>query len=134
MLSALSRALDKKLAEQLSANMKAINVDQYAAAYRDAGYFRARRYQIDLIERLGVRLSHYAQKPGVHALLLASRFPARLAGAAQLQNFLERGYDAFIRLDDPLIFVERIVQHERMVRERLISADSNPFPGFQANS
>jgi hypothetical protein len=134
MLGALSRALDEKLMLQLDASSKTIRADQYAEAYQSAGYFRARRYQIDLIEGLGLRLSRYAQKPGVHSLLIASRLPARLAGAMQLQNFLERGYQAFIQLKDPDDFVRQIVDHERAVRASLMAGDASLFAGFQSNS
>lgn len=128
LLGALSGALDERVAAAMPAGSAEWRVADYASAYRQAGCFRARRLQIDLIAQIGLGLSRYARKPGVYALLLASRLPARLAGAASLQDFLERGYAAFVALPSAEAFIDDIVSHEREVRRRLIAGESDPFP------
>jgi hypothetical protein len=51
--------------------------------------------------------------------LAAMRVPARLAGFSHLQQFLERGFNTFRKLDDPRAFVATIVKRERTLMAAL---------------
>jgi len=83
--------------------------------------------QIGLIGRVGGGLEHAVRTPGIGLLLRMSRGPARAAGLSELQGFLERGFDAFARLDGPHAFLAEIQRDERALSARLFAGDPAPF-------
>jgi len=127
-LGALSHGLDLRMVRALSAEAPSeLDAKRYAAAYRSAGCPRLRCYQIDLIVAVGQTLDRAVHKRGVSGLLRASRVPARLAGVADLQQFLERGFSAFAALDGASDFLHSISEREREVSRRLFAKHPNPF-------
>jgi hypothetical protein len=129
-LGVLSHALDLRMAQALARRRDPaapITDADYAKAYRAVGLRRLRAHQIDLIHKVGVALDAGVHKHGVHRLLRASRLPAQLAGLAQLQRFLERGFDAFARLGGAGRFLELITGREREVSRRLYAGHKAPF-------
>jgi hypothetical protein len=129
-LGALSHALDLRMAEALARrkNPEApITLADYQKAYRAVGLRRLRRHQIDLIAKVGVMLDAGVHKHGVHRLLRASRLPAQLAGLAELQRFLERGFDSFAKLGGADDFLRLITERERSVSRRLFAGHATPF-------
>ena len=58
-----------------------------------------------------------------------SRAPAKAAGLAELQGFLERGFAAFAELGDVRGFIAEIEADERSVSRRLFADDPDPFRG-----
>ena len=58
----------------------------------------AREHQIALIGEVGAGLDIYVRRPFIESGLSMMRQPARLAGLAALQDFLERGVRAFRKL------------------------------------
>lgn len=127
-LGALSHALDLRMVRALSATAVCeLDAKRYAAAYRSAGCPRLRGYQIDLIVTVGQTLDRAVHKRGVSGLLRASRVPARLAGVADLQQFLERGFSAFAALDGASDFLHTIASREREVSRRLFAGHPKPF-------
>lgn len=134
-LNVLSHAFDLRVADRLpvgSGGSPVIDADAYACAYRSAGCRRARRHQIDLIVAVGRDLDWAVHKHGVERLLRLSRTPARLAGLAELQSFLERGFTAFRQLGGADDFLNRIAEQEREVSRRLFEAHPAPFPPFDS--
>jgi hypothetical protein len=130
-LAVLSHALDLRMAEQLALRkqpMAPLSVADYARAYRQGGYRRLRRHQIELVLRVGYALDAAVKKHGVHKLLRASRIPAQLAGLSELQAFLERGFTAFEALGGAEDFLVAVAARERGVSERLFAGDPKPFP------
>lgn len=131
-LGALSHAFDLRMAEVLGRTMPrpgTLDVAQYVRAYRTVGHPRLRAHQIALIDNVGQGLAAALKMPGVGSLLKVSRLPARAAGLMELQSFLERGYGAFARLEDPRRFLGDIRQRETVVMQRLFDGDRDPF-GF----
>ena len=129
-LGVLSHALDLRMAQALARRRDPaapITEADYAKAYRAVGLRRLRAHQIDLIHKVGVALDAGVHKHGVHRLLRASRLPAQLAGLAQLQRFLERGFDAFARLGGAGRFLALITGREREVSRRLFAGHRAPF-------
>lgn len=128
-LAVLSHALDLRLAADLHSLIDGppISEADYAAAYRKSGLRRLRRYQVLLIHRLGVDLQRAVSKPAIGTLLRLSRGPARAAGLAELQSFLERGFSAFRALEDAARFVEEIARRELEVSQRLFDGHPRPF-------
>jgi hypothetical protein len=67
----------------------------YAAAYAEVGDPRGRRRQIDLIVGLGEVLDGVVRRVWMGPLLAAGHVAAHAAGFGALQDFIERGIDAF---------------------------------------
>ncbi len=128
-LAVLSHAFDLRMAEALSKRVApdAIDLPNYAAAYREIGLPRLRRHQIRLIESIGTILDRAVSTPFIGTLLRMSRGPARAAGLQDLQHFLERGFAAFKRLGGAQRFVDEISRRELVVSERLFSGHPQPF-------
>ena len=129
-LSALSHALDLRMAEALSHALKprqAIDAGNYADAYRRVGHRRLRREQIALIERIGSALDAAVHAPALWRLLQLSRLPAKLAGLGALQSFLERGFGAFRVLGGAEDWVGSIVAQEIEFSRRLFAGEPDPF-------
>jgi hypothetical protein len=92
----------------------------YAAAYRAAGRRQDRDRQITLIGEIGALLDSLAHRPEVGLAIRLARGPAHAAGYGQLQDFLERGYDAFRKLDGAGEFLTAIDERERELMHRLL--------------
>lgn len=134
-LGLLTHAFDLRLArvlQEIAPRRRKLDAALYAQAYRDAGLPRLRGHQIDLISHVGFGLGHALRMPGVAMLLKLSRGPAKAAGLAELQGFLERGYAAFRQLGDVRGFIAEIEQDERDVARRLFNDDTDPFGGRMA--
>jgi hypothetical protein len=131
-LGLLTHAFDLRLAhvlQDLAPRRQRLDAALYAQAYQESGLPRLRRHQIDLIARVGLGLAHALRMPGVATLLKLSRAPARAAGLAELQGFLERGFAAFAQLGDASGFIGEIELDEREVARRLFEGDLDPFQG-----
>lgn len=131
-LGLLTHAFDLRLAhrlDRLAPRRQRLDAALYAQVYRESGLPRLRRHQIDLIARVGQGLAHALHMPGVTMLLKLSRGPARAAGLAELQGFLERGFTAFAELGDAHGFIGEIEMDEREVARRLFAGDPDPFQG-----
>ena len=129
-LGALTHALDLRMAEalhQLAPRRRALDAALYAQAYRQVGHRRLRAHQIALIGQVGTTLGSALRMPGIGTLLALSRLPARAAGLAELQSFLERGYAAFAELGDIRGFLADITASERRVMRKLFAGDPDPF-------
>ena len=126
-LAVLSHALDLRTAEALADQAAVIDAPAYARAYRRVGRRRLRERQLSLIEEVGAGLAAVVHTSAVSQLLRLARLPARAAGLAELQSFLERGFGAFGQLPDPAAFVSTIVGRERRVLERLFAGHPDPF-------
>lgn len=131
-LGVLTHAFDLRMAQVLATlapRRRTLDGALYAQAYREAGLPRLRHHQIDLIARVGLGLARALHMPGVAMLLKLSRGPARAAGLAELQGFLERGFAAFSQLGDARGFIGEIEADEREVARRLFDDDPEPFQG-----
>ena len=129
-LGALTHALDLDMAEalgRLAPRRRVLDAALYAQAYREVGGKARRDRQIALIGQVGRGLGSALRAHGVATLLRFARGPARAAGLAELQGFLERGFAAFGALDDPVGFIDGIVADERRVARRLFAGDPDPF-------
>lgn len=129
-LGVLTHAFDLRMASRLHAiapHQKALDGTLYAHVYRVSGLPRLRSRQIDLIVSVGNGLARALRMPGVPTLLRLSRGPARSAGLAELQGFLERGYAAFSQLGHVGEFLGEIERDERELSWRLFAGDRNPW-------
>lgn len=112
-LNALSESLDAEMATVLKDSVLNLTDAQYAEAYRTVGRRADRERQLELILELGYSLDRLTRKPFIGAALSLMRKPALLAGLAELQNFLERGYSAFRKMGGAKEFLETIALRER---------------------
>jgi len=129
-LDALTEQLDEQLLHVLEPQLRAdgqITESAYAQAYRRCNNYALRKHQIALITEVGQHLSEMVNKPLVYKTLRAMRLPARLAGFGELQDFLERGFGAFLKLHDPQEFLSLIERRETQILDRIYAGDPRPF-------
>jgi hypothetical protein len=124
-LEALSEALDRRLVAALPQG--ALDEEAYGAAYRASATREERARQIDLIVQVGRRLDALVARPMIFSTLKLMRQPARVAGMADLQEFLERGFEAFREMGGAEEFLAVIRQRETQILNRLFSSAPEPF-------
>jgi hypothetical protein len=124
-LEILSQELDADVARALPAGP--ITVATYADAYRAAGRRPDRERQVDMMNEIGGYLDRVVRKPIIRGLVRLARRPAHAAGFGLLQEFLERGLDAFEALHGADEFLATIRQRERRAMERLFAGTDDPF-------
>ena len=127
-LNALSQDLDRALVEALGSNAQSFGVADYCAAYRRAGHFDDRLRQIRLIGDVGVSLDQFVRKRMLRSALLMMRKPAQVAGLTALQDFLERGFEAFARMRGAAEFLATIQSREMVIHEAIVGGSNAPFP------
>ena len=79
------------------------------------------------IGEIGSALAALVRKPLVHAALRLMRGPAKLAGLADLHQFLEDGYEAFRKMGDPDEFLATVAAREALILRRLFEGAPRPF-------
>lgn len=126
-LSALSHELDARLLDHLPRADAQFSVEDYCRAFRRTGREPDRRRQIALIGEVGAALDRYVRWPMVRAALVIMRGPARLAGLAELQAFLERGFGSFQRMRGADEFLATIRQRESALIDAILGGANAPF-------
>jgi hypothetical protein len=130
-LEILSQELDAAAVRELPPGR--ITERTYAEGYRGAGQRKARERQVALIDEVGRYLDGVVRRPLIRALVRFARRPAHAAGFGTLQEFLERGLDAFERLQGADDFLEIIHGREMTALEKLFAGEPDPF-GFDEAS
>lgn len=129
-LNALSAELDFDLLNKLIGGMKIKNTitpEAYAEAYRRCDNYDLRAYQITLFKRLGRDLDAIVFKPLVYNTVRMLKIPARLAGFGALQDFLDRGFQAFHHMQGADEFIGTIVRRETRILDRIYASHPQPF-------
>jgi hypothetical protein len=134
-VNTLTQQLDLALAEAMRTHFGVADRFerwQYEEAYRLCDNYDVRLRQIDLIVEVGHQLERVRRVPFVHTTLHLARKPATRLGWVEMQDFLERGFDAWKLLREPTVFLQRIGQRERAILDRIYgrpggAPDSNPF-------
>ena len=124
-LEAVSEDLDQRLAAALREGP--VTEATYAEAYRRSATPSEREYQIELVDKVGHRLDVFVKKPLVGRTLRLMRQPARVAGLSDLQDFLERGFEAFRHMQGADEFLALLRSRELAISRRLFSAQPEPF-------
>jgi hypothetical protein len=127
-LNALSQDLDRAMADALAPLTVTFGVPEYCAAYRTVGQYDQRRLQIRLMGDVGRALDRFVHTPMIRGALAVMRKPARAAGLAVLQDFLERGYAAFRAMRGSADFLATIEQRETAIHAAIAGGDDAPFP------
>ena len=124
-LEIISQELDADVVSGLPAGP--ITVASYAEGYRSAGRRPDRERQIELLGLIGGYLDHVVHKPIVRALVRLARGPAHAAGFGSLQEFLERGLDAFEAMHGAGEFLSTIRDRELRAMQRVFAGTPDPF-------
>jgi len=124
-LEVLSQRLDLAVTEALEPGP--IDAQRYAAAYRRADQRDARERQIELIGVNGRYLDEIVKRPIIHRLVHLARGPAHAAGFGALQEFLERGFDAFRTMGGAEDFLATVSARETQIMQRLLAGTPDPF-------
>jgi hypothetical protein len=128
-LNALSEDLDGAMVEAIGEAADAIDNATYAAAYAQVGRRDDRRRQLDLIAECGAALDRLTHVRFIGAALKLMHKPAHLAGLGELQEFLERGYEAFGKMRGGAgEFISIVVTRERALSEALINGEADALP------
>jgi hypothetical protein len=105
----------------------------YPQAWLVVGQSAARFEQLALTQNLGISLTKLARTPGVRVMLRMMRAPAQAAGLLHLQDFLEKGFDVFGRLQRSKsgagAFLELIAVRENAWIERLFNCTATNANG-----
>ncbi|MEA3337545.1 MAG: hypothetical protein U9R25_16740 [Chloroflexota bacterium] len=121
-VNALSQQLDQELAEALTTHLGVTDhfeTWQYEEAYRLCNNYDDRVRQIDLVTEVGKHLDRVGRLPLVGSTLRVAKGPAQRLGWIEMQNFLERGLDAWKSLRQPDEFLDTIEQRERAILNRI---------------
>jgi hypothetical protein len=121
----LSQELDADMARALPPG--GITVARYAEAYRSTGRRAERERQIALTREIGEYLDGVVRKPMVRGLVRLARGPAHAAGFGLLQEFLERGLDAFEAMHGAKEFLGTVRARELRAMARLFAGTADPF-------
>ncbi|HRK24466.1 MAG TPA: hypothetical protein PLQ11_05880 [Beijerinckiaceae bacterium] len=122
-LDAISEEFDAAMVRALGRKVEGIDSAGYAAAYRKVGRKDDRLRQIGLVEHLGQALDRLTRRAFAGTALKMMRKPAELAGFADLQAFLQTGYDAFRKMGSAEDFLNRIISRERAIVEALFAGN-----------
>jgi hypothetical protein len=125
-LSVLSADLDRAMIERLDPDA-VISVPAYCDAFRALANPVERARQVALIVEVGRALDRYVAKPLLRSALAAMRAPARAAGFAALQTFLERGTTTFRRMHGASEFLATIEARETALAKAIFAGDRAPF-------
>lgn len=129
-LSNLTNDLDERLARVLLTELgvtDSIAPQQYAAAYRICDNYDERLRQIRLIGDIGRGIERLVRIPFVAVALRLAHAPAVLAGWAELQHYLERGFMAFKHMKGADEFLHTIDRRETAILDRIFAGYEAPF-------
>ena len=130
-LHALSETLDTAMGATVPGG--AVDLAGYIEAWQRVGQPAERDKQIALMRRVGDALDGYTRNPLLRHSLLLMRGPARLAGLAELQAFLESGFDTFRAMRGAKDFLDTVVRREQAIATWLFSAPAGAggeFPSW----
>lgn len=122
-MDAVSEDLDWAMVAELrrAGAVAGITEESYAAAFRRCGRREERELQVRLVGEVGKALAALTRTPLVSAALRLMQAPARLAGLAELHEFLSTGFNAFKHMGDASEFLHRVTSRESAYIERLLN-------------
>ena len=118
-LHALSEALDTQMGLHLKS---ALTRASYVRAWQATGRSADREEQIRLTSAVAGKLDRLTRNVLIRKSLQLMRRPARAAGLADLQQFLERGFATFQAMKGATDFIATIQIRERALASALFSA------------
>ena len=122
---ALSEQLDADVARCLG--VTPVDEASYAAAFVSCGRRELRELQMVYVGQIGHALDRMTRWPLIKTSLKVMRAPARAAGLQALQEFLESGSNAFVKMRGADEFLATIARRESAIVERLFAGHPRPF-------
>jgi hypothetical protein len=123
-LHALTEQLDHLLAlEWLRCTGESSVHARYIKSWRACGSRDSREAQLSTVLEIGVEMDQLTRAPGLRLLLRMMRAPARAAGLAALQHFLETGFDTFAAMQGAQGFLETVHAREEALMVMLFDAE-----------
>lgn len=119
-LHALSETLDTQMGRNLST--ASVDAAAYVAAWQATGQPGERNEQILLTVAVATQLDRLTRRPLLRSSLRLMRGPARAAGLADLQRFLETGFDTFRAMKGATEFTAIVESRERALASAMFSA------------
>ena len=118
-------ALSERLDTTMGRSLVSLPVDRagYVRAWQVTGQREQRIQQIELILRIGRALDRYTRNPVLRHSLRLMRAPAKAAGMAALQAFLERGFDTFREMRGAEPFLALVESRETKLLDALFAVD-----------
>ena len=129
-LSAITNDLDERLVRALVDELgvtDAITLERYAEAYRICDNYDERRRQIQMIDAIGRGIERMVHVPLIGISLRLAHAPAVLAGWAELQGYLERGFFAFKHMKGADFFLNTIARRETRILDAIFANAAEPF-------
>ncbi|MEO8527434.1 MAG: hypothetical protein ABI460_22075 [Caldimonas sp.] len=121
-LHASSETLDTAMGARLE--YEQISGRDYVRAWQEVGRAAERERQIALTLDVATGLDELTRMPLLRSTLRLMRAPARAAGLAELQWFLETGFDTFRTMKGAQGFIALVGSRERALASVLFAADS----------
>ncbi|MDP2095114.1 MAG: hypothetical protein Q8K50_14675 [Hydrogenophaga sp.] len=122
---ALTETLDHQLATHwLAQDPASPTALRYTRCWRLTGQHAERERQLVVVLHMGTELQRLTRMTPLRVALKMMRRPAQAAGLHALQQFLERGFDAFATMGDARRFLAAIEQRERHWINTLFTADA----------
>lgn len=127
-LHVLTEQLDCAMAKAwISISETATPAEHYVKAWRQVGQREQRLKQLQLVLELGWNLDRLTRKPGLRKILKMMRLPAAATGLAELQRFLEAGFDTFVTMtahkSGPSAFLNLVETRETNLIDALFAFD-----------
>lgn len=91
----VTETLDVAMAEKWLENGQFAYHLRYLYAWKKLNFTEQRQWQLNTVILIGRKLGYLTQQPGLRMLLKIMQKPAAVAGLAELQSFLETGFDKF---------------------------------------
>lgn len=122
-MHALTEQLDASVAEQwLAGATSTTPAERYVLAWRQVGGRDQRQRQLAVVQHMGQELQRLTRMRSLRLGLRMMRKPAEAAGLADLQHFLESGFDAFAALRDSDGFLRTVADREALWIDVLFDA------------
>lgn len=122
---ALTETLDHQLATHwLAQDPASPSSLRYVHCWQLTGQKAERERQLVVVLHMGNELQRLTRMTPLRVALKMMRRPAQAAGLHALQQFLERGFDAFATMGDAGRFLAAIEQRERHWINTLFTADA----------
>jgi hypothetical protein len=123
-LHAISERLDSEMARALPGDE--VGPASYVRAWQHVGQEAQRTTQIELVLAIGAALDRFTRHAWIVTALRLMRGPARAAGLAALQAFLESGMDSFRSMRGAGEFLTIVRERETALMRALFDTDLGP--------
>ncbi len=122
---AITQELDAAMIELLFGELSVrgrIRAHQYGEAYRLCDNQSDRLRQLALVSRVGRNLDKVVHRNSVYHLVRLAHGPAHLAGFGDLQDFVERGFEAFRHMKGADEFLDTVTAREMAIHRAIMES------------